>query len=245
MSVESVKPFGRESGMPAVAPRQQPETGEFAAVARSVAEGNIEAARAALAASPAALSRDATLAGALADGNLAAARLALSRLGAATVPPAGTVASAKPAAAPPAFAHGDQTRYVPPATAGGGKVAPPPSSKLAQAVGLPPVAATPASVGLAPGLVVADVGATLARPTIDPPPGTGATATSSNGTSYKVSDILVALATGNAGSIPADLINRYGPGGALYDPAAIMDAYRSSALGQAQMAQASWIGRPV
>jgi hypothetical protein len=60
-----------------------------------------------------------------------------------------------------------------------------------------------------------------------------------------VAAVLRALATGNAGSIPAEVINRYGPGGELYDPAAIMDAYRSSALGQSQMAATAWIGKPV
>ena len=60
-----------------------------------------------------------------------------------------------------------------------------------------------------------------------------------------VAAVLRALATGNAGSIPADVINRYGPGGELYDPAAIMDAYRSSSLGQSQMAATAWIGKPV
>ena len=60
-----------------------------------------------------------------------------------------------------------------------------------------------------------------------------------------VAAVLRALATGNAGSIPAEVINRYGPGGELYDPAAIMDAYRSSSLGQSQMAATAWIGKPV
>jgi hypothetical protein len=68
--------------------------------------------------------------------------------------------------------------------------------------------------------------------------------TSANGNTYQVADVLLALATGNAGSIPADVINLYGPGGAQYDPAAIMDAYRNSSLGQAQIAALSWIGRP-
>ena len=56
---------------------------------------------------------------------------------------------------------------------------------------------------------------------------------------------MLALATGNAGSIPADVINLYGPGGARYDPAAIMDAYRNSDIGKTQMAALSWIGRPM
>jgi hypothetical protein len=59
-----------------------------------------------------------------------------------------------------------------------------------------------------------------------------------------VHQVLLALATGNAGNLPADVINLYGPGGARYDPAAIMEAYRASALGQAQMAAMAWIGKP-
>ena len=58
-----------------------------------------------------------------------------------------------------------------------------------------------------------------------------------------VHQVLLALATGNAGSLPADVINLYGPGGARYDPAAIMEAYRASAIGQAQMAATAWIGK--
>lgn len=58
-----------------------------------------------------------------------------------------------------------------------------------------------------------------------------------------VAAVLLAIATGNAGSIPADVINRYGPGGELYDPAAIMDAYRASSLGHAQIAATAWIGK--
>ena len=46
------------------------------------------------------------------------------------------------------------------------------------------------------------------------------------------------------GDIPAEVINLYGPGGARYDPAAIMEAYRASAIGQAQMAATAWIGKP-
>jgi hypothetical protein len=56
--------------------------------------------------------------------------------------------------------------------------------------------------------------------------------------------VLLALATGNANGLPAEIINLYGPGGARYDPAAIMDAYRSSAIGHAQMAALAWIGKP-
>jgi hypothetical protein len=59
-----------------------------------------------------------------------------------------------------------------------------------------------------------------------------------------VHQVLLALATGNANGLPAEIINLYGPGGARYDPAAIMDAYRSSAIGHAQMAALAWIGKP-
>jgi hypothetical protein len=69
----------------------------------------------------------------------------------------------------------------------------------------------------------------------------GSTTTTSD---IDVHQVLLALATGNANGIPAEIINLYGPGGLRYDPAAIMDAYRSSAIGQAQMAGLAWIGKP-
>lgn len=76
------------------------------------------------------------------------------------------------------------------------------------------------------GLAVVDAGSVTPKASVD------------------VHAVMVALATGNAGGIAADVINLYGPGGARYDPAAIMEAYRASALGQSQMADLSWIGKP-
>jgi hypothetical protein len=59
------------------------------------------------------------------------------------------------------------------------------------------------------------------------------------------SQVMLALATGNAGDIPASVINLYGPGGARYNPDAIMRAYRTSAIGEAQIAaNLAWIGKP-
>ena len=228
-------------------PRSSTETGaDFAAVARSVAAGDLEAARKALASAGAPRSIPAqTLAQTLADGNLAAARFALAQLGA---PAAGTAATAGAGPdvtlGPPLPVPGPDVTLGPPLPVAGpgipgapGPVVPPQKNRIATAVE-PPVSAS------ANGMVVADVGATLGTSATSASP-SGATVTSANGTTYAVSDVLVALALGNAGSIPADVINLYGPGGAKYDPAAIMDAYRNSALGQAQMAALAWIGRPV
>ena len=229
MSIPSVKPIVLE---PAAATggssRPGGEPGDFAAIARSVAAGDLVAARAALAGSTAATNP--ALAQSLDAGNLAAARLALAQLGAdAFARGAGRTT----------LPHDALPRYVPPyvpavpvAAAG----APDPAEAKATAAGHPPkpvitatsvvdVGAEPAIAG---GAVVDD----------------GAKVTSISGQSYSVADVLLALATGNAGSIPADVINLYGPGGARYDPAAIMDAYRQSDIGKAQMAALSWVGRP-
>jgi hypothetical protein len=93
-----------------------------------------------------------------------------------------------------------------------------------------PVAASArAGSGAHPAAMIVDV---ATAPDMPPP-----------GDTIDVHAVMLALATGNAGSIPASIINLYGPGGALYDPAAIMDAYRNSTLGQAQMAALSWISR--
>lgn len=258
MTIGSVKPFQAEGPAAVVPTRANGETADFAAVARAVAAGNLDAARTALAATPANLAAAGTLAGTLAEGNLAAARLALAQLGTNPFAPGGAVAKEHAGTK----AQGPDTRPVPISSPGvnpGNGVPPsylpPPTSGVPNAgfVPPPPTGNTIAggtvgnAGGLPAGFMVADVGATIAAAPGPASAGAGIggpMAQSANGASYSVADILLALATGNAGGIPPDLINRYGPGGALYDPAAIMDAYRNSALGHAQMAQEAWIGKP-
>jgi len=250
MTIGSVKPSPAEAPAAAVPAREPGDGGDFAAVARAIAAGNLDAARAALPSSPAATATApaGTLAGTLADGNLAAARLALAQLGTDPYTSSAPVADRHDA---PRFAPanpGNGAPYMPPATPyvpGTGYVAPPPTDAT---IAHDPGAAGRVAGQLPAGFMIADVGATMASAAPVAPRTTsqtaGPTAQSANGGSYDVTDILLALATGNAGGIPPDLINRYGPGGALYDPAAIMDAYRSSTIGQAQMARNSWIGKP-
>lgn len=90
---------------------------------------------------------------------------------------------------------------------------------------------------------IAGVATTAAKDTGNSMATIGDAASKAQPADVDVHQVLLALATGNAGSLPADVINLYGPGGARYDPAAIMDAYRASAIGQAQMAAEAWIGK--
>jgi hypothetical protein len=231
MTIASVKPHLLDAPVPAGGTRASLPAGDFAAVARSVAAGDLEGARAALGASGAGMPIANTLAQSLAGGNLAAARLALAQLGTDAFVPR-DVAPGRPSEGLP---------FVTPPSASipgapGGTI-PGTDTKVASPG---PVAAPPA---LPPGLCVMDVGAGL--PAGEVLLSGGGKVTSSGGGSYSVADVMLALATGNAGSIPADVINLYGPGGALYDPAAIMDAYRDSDIGKAQMAALSWIGKPM
>jgi len=231
-SVKTILPdhSSHASARPAAA-----ETGDFAAVARSVAAGDIETARSAMAATASSAGAADTLAQTLAAGNLAAARLALCQLGADPyAAPARTEAAPRDAAtAPPAATP------VPSAAPLGTdtKIAAAGPGSAAANVTVPAHGAT---------MVVADVG-TLADGGETGTAAAGAeagTIVSGAGGSYRVADVMLALATGNAGSIPADVINLYGPGGARYDPAAIMDAYRGSDIGKAQMAMFAWMSRP-
>ena len=229
MSIGSVKPFLLE---PATQPgdrRSTAEAGDFAAVARSVAAGDLDAARRALtgtgtaSASPTA----ATLSQSLAEGNLASARLALVQLGVAAelFHDASTVSPRKAATPSPT---GPTATGVASALSSAAKVAPATSGRPTPATSAASSSTGSATTG-APNaaMVVADVGAAA-----------------TSGGAYSVADIMLALATGNAGSIPADVINLYGPGGARYDPAAIMDAYRNSDIGKAQMAMFAWMAKP-
>jgi len=193
---------------PATAVRPEPTGPDFAALAASLARGDLTSARAAIAkGNPGAHGDD--LSASLVEGNLAAARVMLGTLGVATddAHVATAARSGRPASATDDHAvNSAAANPIPDATLDGGQAPAP----------------------LVVDATVQDVGS-AAAPARD----------------VDVAAVLRALATGNAGSIPADVINRYGPGGELYDPAAIMDAYRSSSLGQSQMAATAWIGKPV
>src|SRR5439155_17456406 len=99
MTIGSVKPFVPDP--PAQAATQRPaDSGDFAAVARSVVAGDLAGARAALAGTPRSATA-ATLAETLDAGNLAAARLALSQLGTDPFAARTTAAAGPPDAAAP------------------------------------------------------------------------------------------------------------------------------------------------
>ena len=228
MSIGGVKPVLLDTSTQGGGQRASAEAADFAAVARRIAEGDLEAARTALRAAQDGSATAATLAQSLDAGNLAAARLALSQLG--VDPYAGGASNARALAQP--------VQASAPA-AGGPVVVPdratlPPGADTKIAANAPPAA--PQGQG-----VVADVGSVVNGGSSGV---AGATVTAANGATYRVADVMLALATGNAGTIPADVINLYGPGGARYDPAAIMDAYRSSDIGKAQMAHFAWMTRP-
>jgi len=206
MSIPSVKSV-TDVVSPATAVRPAATGPDFAALAASLARGDLAGARAAIATGePGPRSDD--LRASVVEGNLAAARVMLGTLGAAVhdADLAKIARHDRPASA--TDEHGVNSASadpIPDATAAAAK---------AQA---PVVEAT-----------IQDVGSATAQ-----------------AQDVDVAAVLRALATGNAGTIPADVINRYGPGGELYDPAAIMDAYRASSLGQSQMAATAWIGKPV
>jgi len=203
MSIPSVK-SAADLVSPTTAARPAASGTDFAALAASLARGDLAGARAAIA--PGARSDD--LCTSVVEGNLAAARVML-----------GTLATAAHDADAAKVARSTRT-----ATATADE-----HVNSARAGAIPGAAANAAITQAAPVVdgTIQDVGSLQAQPQ-----------------DVDVAAVLRALATGNAGNIPADVINRYGPGGALYDPAAIMDAYRASPLGQAQMAATAWIGKP-
>ena len=207
MSIPSVKSV-TDVVSPATAVRPAATGPDFAALAASLARGDLAAARAAITTgTPDAHGDD--LSASVVEGNLAAARVMLGTLGVAThdADVAKGARSGRPASATDDHAvNSVAANPIPDAT-----------HERREAQGPVVVDAT-----------VQDVGSLAAQ-----------------AQDVDVAAVLRALATGNAGSIPADVINRYGPGGELYDPAAIMDAYRSSSLGQSQMAATAWIGKPV
>lgn len=207
MSIPSVK-SAADAVSPATAVRPAATGPDFAALAASLARGDLAGARAAITTGNEAHGDD--LSACVVAGNLAAARVMLGTLGMASHDPgvAKAAQSDRPAAkvADDHAANSVAANAIPDETFQG------------------PKAEAPRVVDAS----IQDVGrVAAAAPDAD------------------LAAVLRALATGNAGSIPADVINRYGPGGELYDPAAIMDAYRSSSLGQSQMAATAWIGKPV
>jgi len=243
MSIASLKPFISEPPAQGAVTRASVDAGDFAAVARDLAAGDLTAARSALAVAQGSnAGATATLAQTLAAGNLAAARLALAQLG---TDPYGHVANATTGRDASALrarsdAQGHEARV-----GGSASVASPVMSanppRAQSGVATAKSAGAAQSAAVAASAVITSAGQHGATTMIAD---AGSIAGSSTD-SYSVADIMLALATGNAGSIPASVINLYGPGGARYDPAAIMDAYRSSAIGKAQMAMLAWIGKPV
>ena len=207
MSIPSVKSV-TDVASPATAVRPAGTRPDFAALAASLARGDLAGARAAISTrNPDAHGDD--LSASVVEGNLAAARVMLGSLGVAThdYDIAKGARSDRPAKVTDDHAvNSVGANAIPDEALDGPKV----------------------QARLVVDATVQDVGSGAA-PARD----------------VDVAAVLRALATGNAGSIPADVINRYGPGGELYDPAAIMEAYRSSSLGQSQMAATAWIGKPV
>lgn len=206
MSIPSVKSV-TDVVSPTTAARPAATGHDFAALAASLARGDLAGARAAIASGNPGAHGD-ELSASVVEGNLAAARVMLGTLGVAThdADVAKAARSGRPASADDHAVNSVAANPIPDATLDG---------RHAQA----PVVVD---------ATVQDVGSAAAQ-----------------AQDVDVAAVLRALATGNAGSIPAEVINRYGPGGELYDPAAIMDAYRSSSLGQSQMAATAWIGKPV
>ena len=205
MSIPSVKP-ATDVVSPPTAVRPAATGPDFAALAASLARGDLAGARAAITArNPDAHGDD--LSASVVEGNLAAARVMLGTLGMATHD---TDAAKAARSDRPAKVKDDHAV----------------NSVAAEAIPDETLDGRKAGARIVADATVRDVGI-AAAPEVD------------------VAAVLRALATGNAGSIPAEVINRYGPGGELYDPAAIMDAYRSSSLGQSQMAATAWIGKPV
>jgi len=241
MSIERLKPFASEPPAKEAMTRGSAEAGDFAAVARDLAAGDLTAARAALSTAKGSnAGATATLAQSLAAGNLAAARLALAQLGADPSGHLAHAATGRDAAALPVPSdrqdHGAPQRSAPPLP-----------GSFASSASLTRVKALDATAKIAAATRSAAVGGSAVTATAGQH---GTTMIADAGTlagggaaSYSVADVMLALATGNAGSIPADVINLYGPGGARYDPAAIMDAYRNSDIGRAQMAMFAWMTR--
>jgi len=229
MSIRSVNTV--EHPLPATtAPARSGNGPDFAALAASLARGDLGSARAAVATSAASASSvapmdqqgaDGALHASVFEGNFAAARVMLAL----------HEALARHAAPTTRIADATDTdkRVRNDADTGSAPASATPPAPAALAPALAPVAAPALAPVAAHGRAanIVDVGATSdVKADVD------------------VGAVLLALATGNAGNIPAEVINRYGPGGELYDPAAIMDAYRASALGRAQMASMAWIGKP-